>query len=85
MNEYWHSEDGSSFCFCCDGEWFQMVSGDSDDPQWNFCTVTMLQGLPEDMQERNYEEIDLHSMLDELEWSEDELQSQIKSQLNPTD
>ena len=83
MNEYWQTEDDSSFCFCSDGEWYQTKRTDPPGSQWNFCTVTMDNGLPVDMQENDYDEIDLATMLDTLQWTDEELQSQIKSQLNP--
>ncbi len=85
MNEYWQSEDGSSFCFCSDGEWYQTKRSDHSGSQWNFCTVTTDRGLPVDMQENDYHEIDLATMLDTLQWTEEELQSKIKSPLNPID
>ncbi len=85
MNEYWQSEDDSSFCFCSDGEWYQTKRSDPSGSQWNFCTVTTDRGLPVDMHENIYHEIDLATMLDTLQWTEEKLQSQIKSQLNPAD
>ena len=83
MNEYWQSEDDSSFCFCSDGEWYQTKRTGPSGSQWNFCTVTTDRGLPVDMQENDYHEIDLATMLETLQWTEEELKSQIKSQLNP--
>ncbi len=85
MNEYWQSEDDSSFCFCSDGEWYRTERDGPSGSQWNFCTVTMDHGLPVDMQENDYNEIDLATMLATLERTEEELRSQIKSQLNPID
>lgn len=83
MNEYWQSEDETSFCFCNDDDWYQI--NQNEDGDWGFCQVTMEQGLPSDMQENAYEETDLASMLEVLHWSESELKEQIQAQLNTTD
>lgn len=83
MNEYWLSEDQASFCFCHDGDWFQVEQDPSG--QWNFCSVTMDRGLPSDMHVRYYNECDLAAMLGRLGWSESELQTQVAGQLHPAD
>ncbi len=82
MNEYWQSEDDTSFCFCRDREWYQTKKPDPAGSQWHFCAVTTDRGLPVDMQENSYREIDLAAMLGTLQWTEEVLASRVASQLN---
>ena len=82
MSEYWRSEDDTSFCFCSDGEWYQAKKRDPSGSQWHFCAVTTDRGLPVDMHENSYREVDLAAMLGTLQWTEEELASRVASQLS---
>ena len=85
MNEYWRSENSTSFCFCHDGEWYQIQRSDSDEAVWVFCPVTMQGGLPVEMHENMYNEVDLSALLAAASWTESGLVSELQAQLNPAD
>ena len=76
MNEYWQADDYASFCFCFGGQWYQLLETEGT---WDLCSVTMDRGLPSEMHENFYHEVDLATTLRETGWNEVHLQGQVSS------
>ncbi|MCA8961250.1 MAG: hypothetical protein KDC38_12085 [Planctomycetes bacterium] len=83
MNEFWQAEESPSFCFCYEGEWFHVRPGDSD--QWTFCPVVIDGGLPTEMKENYYDEVDMQTMLTAMRCSESDLCARISTQMHRVD
>lgn len=75
MNEYWQADTYASFCFCSGGEWYQLRENEG---AWDLCPVTLDRGLPTEMHENLYQEVDLTTMLGACSWDEAHLQAQIQ-------
>lgn len=76
MNEYWQADDFASFCFCYGGEWYHLLETEGE---WDLCPVTMDRGLPTEMHENFYHEVDLPTMLRAAAWSEAHLHAQTQN------
>lgn len=85
MNEYWQAENSASFCFCYDGEWFQVKADSDDSPDWEICAVTVEGGLPVEMKEHYYNEVGIEEVLESTKWTEEQFEAQIAAQLNQVD
>ncbi len=85
MNEYWQAEEIASFCFCYDSTWFQMKCDDPSANTWEICTVEVENGLPNEMTQNYYNEVNLETMLESVQWSGSEFEAQVATLLTKTD